>query len=205
MAYDPHSNLAISSVQSGSTVIASATGTTLNVGSGQGVLFAVNQNLTISPNNALATATNSEIVRITAITADTLTVSRAQEGTTALPSLAAGYFVFNGLTAKSLTDIEADINTLKLTGSSVTIRTVTANTTATNTDNVLIVTQAGITVTLQSAATATVKRYVIKNNSGGRIYVTPQSPQRMDGVALLNVEYDESLEYVPNGSNWSII
>lgn len=60
------------------------TGTSLVVAAGDGAKFpAVPFNLTIWPAGALPTAANAEIVRVTAIATDTLTISRAQESTTA--------------------------------------------------------------------------------------------------------------------------
>jgi hypothetical protein len=56
---------------------------------------------------------NKEIVRVTARTADTLTVTRAQEGTTASTKNTSGkaYNMILGVTAKTITDIAAEVST----------------------------------------------------------------------------------------------
>jgi hypothetical protein len=56
---------------------------------------------------------NIEIVRVTARTADTLTVTRAQEGTAASTKNTSGkaYNMILGVTAKTITDIAAEIST----------------------------------------------------------------------------------------------
>jgi len=103
--YDAHANLANSLV----TVAPSpdTSGTSLTVDAGHGALFpAVPFNCIVCPANVLPTQTNAEIIRVTAVTSDTFTITRAQEGTTA-KAIAVGYYIANAITVKTLTDVEA--------------------------------------------------------------------------------------------------
>lgn len=104
--FDTHSLLAQSTIQAGSSIIGSTTNGGAIVAAGDGAKFALSQNVIIWPNNTAPTKANAEIGRITAISTDTFTVTRAQEGTTALANIAAGYQIANVLTPKTLTDIE---------------------------------------------------------------------------------------------------
>lgn len=82
-----------------------ASGTTLVLASGDGAKFpAVPFNAIVSPVGVLPLASNSEIVRVTALATDTLTLTRTQEGSSAR-AIVAGDQVFVGVTAKMLTDL----------------------------------------------------------------------------------------------------
>lgn len=111
--YDPHNLMGASLVVTGSGVIGSTSGTTIIVTTGEGVKFTVNQNITVCPagtlptlHNGTFTGGNAEVMRITGISTDTLTVTRAQEGTTALSNIAIGFQVANTETPKVFTDLE---------------------------------------------------------------------------------------------------
>ena len=61
-------------------------GTSLFVTAGHGARFSTPPfNATIWPASAVADPSNAEIVRVTAITADLFTITRAQEGSIARP------------------------------------------------------------------------------------------------------------------------
>lgn len=108
MAFDAHANFAYSVVVTAPSPAAS--GTSLTVTSGTGALFpAVPFNATVWPSNAPPLADFSEIVRVTNIAGDVLTITRAQEGTAAV-SIAVGYQIAASLTAKTITDIESAVN-----------------------------------------------------------------------------------------------
>jgi len=108
MPFDAHANLAYSTLVSAPTPALS--GTALSVASGQGALFpAVPFNATVWPPSVMPITTNAEIVRVTNITADVLTIARAQESTTAMP-LAVGYQIANTITKKVITDIESAVS-----------------------------------------------------------------------------------------------
>lgn len=79
-------------------------GTSLVVASGTGALFPTAPfNLTIWPVSAQPTTSNAEIVRVTAISTDTLTITRAQEGTTARTVIVGDQIALT-VTAKTMTD-----------------------------------------------------------------------------------------------------
>lgn len=108
MPFDAHANLAYSTLVSAPTPALS--GTALSVASGQGALFpAVPFNATVWPPSVMPITTNAEIVRVTNITGDVLTIARAQESTTAMP-LAVGYQIANTITKKVITDIESAVS-----------------------------------------------------------------------------------------------
>src|SRR5689334_15493487 len=108
MPYDAHQNLAVANVLTAPSPAAS--GTSLVVGSGQGARFSATPfNATVWPSGVLPDPTNAEIVRVTAIVSDTLTIVRAQEGTSARTILA-GDLIAETITAKTLTDIETAVD-----------------------------------------------------------------------------------------------
>lgn len=105
--WDEHANLAYSTVRTAPSPAIS--GTTLVLASGQGTLFAdpvVGYNCTIWPAGVNPTAANAEIIRVTALAGDTMTIERAQEGSTA-QLITTGFQIANSITKKALTDIEA--------------------------------------------------------------------------------------------------
>jgi hypothetical protein len=107
MAFDSHSNLAYSAVATAPSPATS--GTSLVVTAGQGALFPTPPfNAVVCANGALPITTNSEIVRVTGISTNTLTITRAQEGTSAR-TIVVGDQIFNAETAKVLTDIEGNL------------------------------------------------------------------------------------------------
>lgn len=106
--FDAHATLA-----RGTVVTAPApalTGVSLTVGAGEGAVFpAAPFNCTVYPPDQVPTLANAEVVRVTAVVGDTLTIVRAQENTTA-KAIAAGYLVSNSVSVKVFTDIENAIN-----------------------------------------------------------------------------------------------
>lgn len=107
--FDAHKNLAYSAVATAPSPATS--GTSLVLSAGAGSLFPVAPfNVVCWPSGgATASQSNAEIVRVTAISTDTLTIIRAQEGSTA-QSIGVGWQVALTATAKALTDIEAAVN-----------------------------------------------------------------------------------------------
>jgi hypothetical protein len=103
-----HTNFAVSTVAVAPSPAASGTSTT--VASGEGARFpAAPFNATIAPISAQPTPANAEIVRVTARTGDVLTLTRAQEGTTAR-AVQVGDLLAATITVKTLTDIELAAN-----------------------------------------------------------------------------------------------
>jgi len=104
MAFDAHKNLAVSTVATAPTPATS--GTSLVVAGGEGVRFpAPPFNATLWPASATPTPANAEVVRVTARATDTLTLVRAQEGSTAR-AVGVGDLIAQTITAKTLTDLE---------------------------------------------------------------------------------------------------
>ncbi len=110
MAFDPHKNFAYSVVATAPSPATS--GTSLDLQTGDGTLFPQPStdgsfNLTIWPAGASPLETTAEIVRCTARTSDTLTITRAQEGTIAR-TVVVGDQIALTITAKVITDIETE-------------------------------------------------------------------------------------------------
>src|SRR5438046_6129203 len=102
MSFDAHANFI------GSTVAVppspAASGLTLTVASGDGAIFPA------PPFNCTVNGTGTpEIVRVTGITGDVLTIQRAQEGTSAR-TIAVNDSIGVTITAKAVTDIEAAVD-----------------------------------------------------------------------------------------------
>ncbi len=107
MSFDAHNNFAYSTVLTAPSPAAS--GTELTLQAGAGALFpAAPFNCTVWPADAQPTDANAEIVRVTAIVGDVLTITREQEGTAARTILVGDQFA-ETITAKAFTDIEAAI------------------------------------------------------------------------------------------------
>jgi hypothetical protein len=107
MPYDAHKNFAYSTVATAPSP--ATTGTSLVVPSGDGSKFPTPPfNATVWPTAANPLTTNAEIIRCTAIVTDTLTIARAQEGSTAR-SIVTGDQIAATITAKTLTDLETTL------------------------------------------------------------------------------------------------
>lgn len=108
MAFDPHKNLAYSTVAVAPSPAGS--GTSLTVATGHGSRFpapgAQGYSCTVWPIGAIPTPANAEIVRVTAVVGDVLTITRVEEGTSARTILVGDQFA-NTVTQKVLEDIEA--------------------------------------------------------------------------------------------------
>lgn len=104
---DEHKNFAISSVDTAPSPADS--GTELAVLTGHGTRFPTPPfNATVWPAASPPDPENAEIVRVTAIDTDTLTIEREQEGSSAR-SIATGDQIAATITVKTLTDIESGV------------------------------------------------------------------------------------------------
>lgn len=114
MALDGYKNLAIATVATAPTP--PTTGTSLVVSPGMGARLPTPPfNATVWPAATLADPTNAEIVRVTAVAGDTLTIARSAEpGPAGARSITVGDFVAATFTAKWIADL-ADAGNL-LTG-----------------------------------------------------------------------------------------
>ena len=102
---DAHKNFAYSTIATPPSP--ADTGTSLVVLAGDGAKFPTPPfNVTVWPTADQPLTTNAEIVRVTAISGDTFTIVRTQEGTTARAILV-GDQIAATITVKTLTDIEA--------------------------------------------------------------------------------------------------
>lgn len=101
---DAHKNFAVSAVATAPSPATS--GTSLVVTAGQGSLFPTPPfNAVIWPTNSNPLSSNAEIVRVTAIATDTLTIVRTQEGTVAR-TVIVGDQISAAITAKTLEDLD---------------------------------------------------------------------------------------------------
>lgn len=189
MAFDAHANFAVSAVSTAPTPATS--GTSLVVATGQGSRFpAVPFNATIWPSGASPDPTNAEIVRVTARTSDTLTITRAQEGSTAR-SVVAGDVIAATITAKTLTDMEGANE--GLVGIAEITTTSTGTTNATPTD----VSGLSVTFTAISGHYYRVAFYgtVISTVAGDRSTVTLR-----EGTTTL--QGNGNIDHLSNSSAW---
>jgi hypothetical protein len=107
---DNHKNFAYSNI----AVVPNPllTGVSLTVTTGDSGKFPTPPfNAVLFAPNFQPTPTNAEIVRVTNITGDVLTITRQQEGTTAQP-IGTGWVIAAGVTMKTITDIENAISTI---------------------------------------------------------------------------------------------
>ncbi len=109
---DSHANFAASTVATAPSPASS--GTSLTVAAGQGALFSTPPfNAEVCPAGTAPSAVNAEIVRVTAIATDTLTIVRGpQAGDPGgiNRTIVVGDQIFEGPTRKTFTDIEAVLN-----------------------------------------------------------------------------------------------
>jgi hypothetical protein len=104
MTFDAHNNFAYSTIATAPSPALS--GTSLTVATGDGALMpAAPFNMTVWPSGALSLKSNAEIVRVTAVVGDVLTIARTQESSSAR-SIVAGDQIAATITAKTITDIE---------------------------------------------------------------------------------------------------
>jgi hypothetical protein len=195
MSFDAHKNFAITTVVSAPTPAAS--GTTIVVSDGT-VFPAVPFNATIWPANVQPTAANAEVIRVTNIATNTLTVTRIQESSSAR-SILVGDQIADTITAKTLTDLETVLNTL------VAVVSKSANYTATTSDRVILVTGTS-TITLPTAVGDVGRKFDIKNVGTNTVTVGTTSAQTIDGASTysMTVQY-MSITVVSDGANWSVI
>jgi hypothetical protein len=105
MAYDAHKNFAYSTVAVAPSPASS--GTSMEVPSGHGTRYPTPPfNGSVWPIGTVPTPVNAELVRVTAIVGDVLTIVRAQEGSSARSIIVGDQFAA-AISAKTLTDIES--------------------------------------------------------------------------------------------------
>ena len=101
---DSHKNFSLSLVATAPSPATS--GTSLIVTAADGAKFPTPPfNAVICPANTNPTTSNAEIVRVTAISTDTFTITRAQESSVAR-TVVVGDQIYAAITGKTFTDIE---------------------------------------------------------------------------------------------------
>lgn len=192
---DAHANFAYSTVATAPSPALS--GTSLVVAAATGGLFPVAPfNATIWPAGTQATAANAEIVRVTAVSSDTLTIVRAQESTAARTVLV-GDQIAATITKKMVTDLEF----LPLVSKS-------ANYSVLATDCVILASN-GCTLTMPNATTVGAGKvfYVKKvDTSTAVITIATSAAQTIDGESYTALnDPQEGLMLVSDGSNWQVL
>ena len=143
---------------------------------------------------------NVEIVRVTARTTDTLTVTRAQEGTTASTKSEAGktYKMILALTLKMIEDIGKYGR-----ANSINIETISATKTLTPGVSPIyqyLTISAAQDVVLATAGATAGDRFVIRNDSGHLVFYGITVKQ---SSTVLDIVYAGSIkEFIFNGINW---
>lgn len=116
--FDTHKNFAYSTIATAPSPASSGTSTTVQ--SGDGTKFpAASFNAVVWPAGVQPSSSNAEIVRVTAISTDTFTITRAQEGSSAR-SIIVGDQIAAAVTAKWWSDIEGLFPTGTVVGTSDT-------------------------------------------------------------------------------------
>ncbi len=105
---DAHKNFSYSTIATAPSPATS--GTSLVVQSGDGAIFPVVPfNATIWPTGVQPTTANAEIVRVTAISTDTFTITRTQESTSAR-TVVVGDQIAATITARTITEVEKPLS-----------------------------------------------------------------------------------------------
>jgi hypothetical protein len=108
MNFDDHKNFSVGDIITAPSPATS--GTQITLASGQvGDFPAVPFNAVLYLPSVLPTSDNAEIVRVTNIVGDDMTITRAQESSTAMTVLI-GWRIAASITAKTITDIETFLN-----------------------------------------------------------------------------------------------
>jgi hypothetical protein len=199
--YDSHKNLAISTVATPPSPATS--GTSLTVTAGQGARFPTPPfNVTIWPTGNVSDPTNAEVARVTGVSTDTLTIVRAQEGSTARSVIATDQIALT-MTAKCLTDIES----LTVGWPSIAV---TANTTLT-TDNVVVYANPSSTstiiLTLPDPASCANKVFRIKRigpDPGGAL-LSAVNGKLIDINTVYGLAYLEAVTLHSDGTQYWIL
>ncbi len=169
MSFDGHINFGYSTVLTAPSPAAS--GTTLTLAAGGGALMpATPFNAAVWPTGTGPLMSNAEIVRVTNVSGDDLTIVRAQEGTTA-KDIAVGWQFANTITVKNFTDIETAIAALPASA----IQSVSAGTTVATGPEIAFSNSNGISFGISTNG-------VITASHNG---ITSQSVQTQGSVAIL--------------------
>lgn len=120
--FDTHLNFGQSLVATAPSPATSGTSLTLTAGDGSRLSLVAPFNMVICPSGQQPTTTNAEIVRVTAVATDTLTIIRnttTETNNTYNRSILVGDQIFIGDTSKLFTDLETAINNIITGGFSI--------------------------------------------------------------------------------------
>lgn len=189
---DAHANFAVSTVATAPSPATS--GVSLIVATGDGTLYPTAPfNATVGPAGVLLTKLNSEIVRVTGIATDTLTIVRSQEGTSARTILV-GDVIAATITAKTITDVEPSIVSI------------TSGATLASTPSLIVALVGASGAPVLPTAVGNFSVYQIKNIDTTNKTVATTSSQTIDGSAApITIIPNQSIGIVSDGSNWRII
>jgi hypothetical protein len=122
MAFDYHPNFGQSNVAVAPSTPTAGTSLTITTGDVARLNLVAPFNMVMAPSGAQASTTNAEIVRVTGIAGDVLTIVRNTAGETNNTfnrTVLVGDQIYVGDTSKLFTDIEAAIAALQTSGFSV--------------------------------------------------------------------------------------
>ena len=179
-------------------------GTSLVVTAGQGALFpAAPFDATIWPAGVQPLTTNAEIVRVTAVSTDTFTITRAQYGTTA-QSITAGYQIAQTITANLLNQL----NIVYQQQSSVRATSTSTFTPVIGSYYPVDTTSGAISVTMPTGiGGGTVIGFQLKAGTNA-LTINAGSGQTINGfssIKLTAVGQSIYLQYYATGATWEIL
>jgi hypothetical protein len=173
----------------GSQTITLSAGTSGAISASATIYLTTPFNATICPTGTTPDPSNSEIVRITAVSTDTLTITRAQESSTARTVVATDV-IFAGPSAKTLTDVETAVGNLE----TLPINAQTSTTYTT------VLGDAGKVITATNASAVTI---TIPANSSVAYPVGTQMiiVQGGAGAVTVSITTDTLLKYSPTSAS----
>lgn len=171
------------------------TGTSLIVTADQGTRFpAVPFYATVWQAGVMPSVTNAEIVLVTDVTSDTLTITRHQEGTSARV-IVVGDQIGATITA-------ATVETFK----NLNIQIKTATYLLTSADDIVICNKASAMVINLPAASGSGKVFQIKNINTGAVTVTPDGADTIDEDVTVVLSQWDNVTIVDYAANvWAIL
>lgn len=174
--------------------------TTVTVTTGQGALFPVLVGSDYFYATLVDSSNNLEIVKVTARTGDSLTVVRAQEGTTARAFVAGDKLELRP-TAAALTDVSTGVNLTALSGVAVTGGTIN------NTPIGGTTAAAGAFTTLSASGTVTLSGDVDMTGTGAVKVPTGTQAQRPGTGATGDFRFNTDISKFEgyNGSSWGSV
>lgn len=175
-------------------------GTSLVVSAGQGALFpAPPFDATIWPAGVQPLTTNAEIVRVTAVSTDTFTITRAQYGTTA-QSIAIGYQIAQTIDANLLTQISTMGGDVSGTTNSATVTAIQGNALTSAQGNVLSYQATATTSRTTSGTIGAGEISVVPSGTGAITLTLPTAP-----VGVCNYILNESASTVTVAAGTTLV